>query len=1225
MIQTLNEIETIDNSLLGFQDMLAKIEDYRLKSNQDIAAKQQKAELIYKQAIEHINNQKQQVEATNTQALTYYKQKRKEVEDRSQAQYCDCEKQIRSFYSAIIQENTESLDSLRRKISVVADNVPKKKLVKIVPKPINMASMAIKENELKKMYESICDDLYRKILDDSFRAKLNRFFHTHGYFSKTKMKLYFLEKAGAYESYLNDRVKSATEECSSKISNEYQKNQSQKQKDIEQIALQEKNANELRMRNLQTLYDQAVNARKTKTATLDNIEQTKKHYEEELIARRDSFTVKFNNFINTALVTQFYDRVKAALVGTGASNADWTAYDFKAKYPKYSIGDFLLPIKATEPKFLSELQTKIPNAFRSGFFRIPLLLNSNESSRFFVNYRQYDKNAICEFVQCVILQKLRCAEAGNIEVYFAEPDRSGQILGPLAAPIQENESIYIYNINSKDSIKSTLKKFASDIDAINGLLGDYHSIYEYNQNCRPHIKERCLVLSDIGGIIDKEDWELLNVIWNNSFRCGVTIVIVSAHSISDIPSLYPHTDIDVSYLNSKDLYLVNCVNQKCSIKYGQHEIGSFILLKMTKERKEFVGLYRNAVKKSRIIDNKFATYFDGSKIEKYKNAKNAIELPILLKNIPDEKPCNFVMDSINRTHTLLTGASGSGKSSFLHMIISSIVMNYHPDDVELWLVDYGRSAFQKYVTKRPKHIRFVSLEKTESFTYSFLEYVDNYFQNRVQQFKKDSVDNIPAYRNIHGDHSMPRIVLIVDEFHYMTQHTKESYTHNKILENILRDYRKYGLSCIFSDQTSNTGLTDNGAKQIKNRMAMSQNGYQEIIDTLGVSKSNFTAEKLHEMERTGTGEIWCKAFFGADEKDFTIEQFKTIHIVDSDIKTVLETSLKRDDIINFDTTFYTVDGEERAPISLEGVSSVLKNTETAEPTFCMGVPTSIEPFFSFELEQRYGNNVLVAGRNSKIGNDILAELLLSAALKENVRTIVFVDPREKKLKEIRNMLDDAFKTLNRLDSEQTHVNTVEIYSDYRSICGLIREFGERIKRREMFNKPTVIMWLSMLDIFDELSVYKSYQQETESKHNAFDMSAEEAFEVSDEMLRAMAEQAGLSVEAIKNLSTVPEEAQTKLKEEEGCIYNAIDDINTLLSNGGRYSLYSIVPLDNASDIKRLKGFQLDNFIHKIGYKMSGTDSYDFYLGKKAADIEDDEIALYTDGIKTCTFRPFLLK
>ena len=58
MKQTFSEISIIDQNLLKFQEMLSKLESYKQQSEQDVVSKRQKAELFYKQTIEHIDNQK---------------------------------------------------------------------------------------------------------------------------------------------------------------------------------------------------------------------------------------------------------------------------------------------------------------------------------------------------------------------------------------------------------------------------------------------------------------------------------------------------------------------------------------------------------------------------------------------------------------------------------------------------------------------------------------------------------------------------------------------------------------------------------------------------------------------------------------------------------------------------------------------------------------------------------------------------------------------------------------------------------------------------------------------------------------------------------------------------------------------------------------------------------------------------------------------------------------
>ena len=42
----------------------------------------------------------------------------------------------------------------------------------------------------------------------------------------------------------------------------------------------------------------------------------------------------------------------------------------------------------------------------------------------------------------------------------------------------------------------------------------------------------------------------------------------------------------------------------------------------------------------------------------------------------------------------MMGASRSGKSTLLHTIICSLLMDYHPDELELWLLDFKMLEFK---------------------------------------------------------------------------------------------------------------------------------------------------------------------------------------------------------------------------------------------------------------------------------------------------------------------------------------------------------------------------------------------------------------------------------------------------------------------------------------------------------------------------------------------------
>lgn len=92
-----------------------------------------------------------------------------------------------------------------------------------------------------------------------------------------------------------------------------------------------------------------------------------------------------------------------------------------------------------------------------------------------------------------------------------------------------------------------------------------------------------------------------------------------------------------------------------------------------------------------------------------------------LQSTREEILFHIHLEQALNAHGLICGGTGSGKSSLLHMLISSIVMNYTPEDVEIWLSDYKITEFYSYKTNTPPHIRFIGLSKTSDFSYAFLD------------------------------------------------------------------------------------------------------------------------------------------------------------------------------------------------------------------------------------------------------------------------------------------------------------------------------------------------------------------------------------------------------------------------------------------------------------------------------------------------------------------------
>ncbi|MDM8323282.1 FtsK/SpoIIIE domain-containing protein [Bifidobacterium pullorum] len=160
-------------------------------------------------------------------------------------------------------------------------------------------------------------------------------------------------------------------------------------------------------------------------------------------------------------------------------------------------------------------------------------------------------------------------------------------------------------------------------------------------------------------------------------------------------------------------------------------------------------------------------------------------------------------------NALITGAVGQGKSNLLKVIIYSLCSRYSPEELNLYLLDFkeGVTLYPMAPTRESPqylpHARVLGLEADQDFGVSVLKYLEQEFERRARLFKPYG-DNILKYRKANPDAIMPRIVLIIDEFHMMLDNTSGAKTGSKaaeLLERIVRRGRSYGVHVILASQS----------------------------------------------------------------------------------------------------------------------------------------------------------------------------------------------------------------------------------------------------------------------------------------------------------------------------------------------------------------------------------------------------------------------------------------
>ena len=168
---------------------------------------------------------------------------------------------------------------------------------------------------------------------------------------------------------------------------------------------------------------------------------------------------------------------------------------------------------------------------------------------------------------------------------------------------------------------------------------------------------------------------------------------------------------------------------------------------------------------------------------------------------------NFSMDLISHVHSFIIGQSGSGKSVFLHNVISSVVYKYAPEDLQLYLLDFklGGVEFNRY--RGVKHVKSLLVDNSDQqITLEILRELRDSMIERGRKLRDAGVNNLVEYNKKNPSATMPQILLVVDECHEMFRVGSDvprivSNEISEIVTKIAKEGRSQGVHLIMATQT----------------------------------------------------------------------------------------------------------------------------------------------------------------------------------------------------------------------------------------------------------------------------------------------------------------------------------------------------------------------------------------------------------------------------------------
>lgn len=201
-------------------------------------------------------------------------------------------------------------------------------------------------------------------------------------------------------------------------------------------------------------------------------------------------------------------------------------------------------------------------------------------------------------------------------------------------------------------------------------------------------------------------------------------------------------------------------------------------------------------------------------------------------------------------HALIAGQTGAGKSTLLHTIIMSTLLNYSPEEVQMYLVDFKEGVeFKTYSKLNLPSIRVVAIDCEREFGLNILKELQKEMKRRYDTFKREADrEEISDYRKITGK-KIPKLLVIFDEVQELFRATADDGI-TKECENILSELltlgRAAGIHIILASQTFNLISSIKPTLFAHAAIRIAINGSEESANSV-LGEGNDGAKQLKEV------------------------------------------------------------------------------------------------------------------------------------------------------------------------------------------------------------------------------------------------------------------------------------------------------------------------------------------------------------------------------------------
>lgn len=499
-----------------------------------------------------------------------------------------------------------------------------------------------------------------------------------------------------------------------------------------------------------------------------------------------------------------------------SSIPSFEGYTCSTTIPEYiCFGNVKMEV-ASKAKLLPEVSQMIGNEAAKAFdtstpgmltAKLPYCQRLDDGISLFLNYSAGDRVRYQDHLRMMLLKLFMAFPAGKLEATMIDPLELGETFAMFTKLGEEQSRIIDTKIWSQEKDIS---------EAINILRQKLETMTQaYGNDKATRLKKepiRVLAITDFPTGFNQNAIRDLQAIVRKSASYGVCVFI------------WANTE-EIAKLQASQQSIFNEIKQMLHVA-STTESGA-LKLETAKYQNVFLELdsisaaggnenaiintLTKGIHNSQKKIERFVDMYDGIEDPNNWFAENTIRelaIPIGIKGANTiVKMIVGKTDGSTAHHALIAGQTGAGKSTLLHTIIMSTLLNYSPDEAQLYLVDFKEGVeFKTYSKLNLPSIRVVAIDCEREFGLNILKELQKEMKRRYDLFKREADrEEISDYRKVSGK-KIPKILVVFDEVQELFRGsgedsiTKECET---ILGELLTLGRAAGIHIILASQNFN--------------------------------------------------------------------------------------------------------------------------------------------------------------------------------------------------------------------------------------------------------------------------------------------------------------------------------------------------------------------------------------------------------------------------------------